>query len=54
MNDYSKMLPHIEGHDYETHFWNALRGKAGHKEFLSKGIESITVAFTLTPKGQEK
>ena len=54
MNDYSKMLPHIEGHDYETHFWNALRGKAGHKEFLSKGIESITGAFTLTPKGQEK
>ena len=54
MNDYSKMLPHIEGHDYETHFWNALRGKAGHKEFLSKGVESITGAFTLTPKGQEK
>ena len=54
MNDYSKMLPHIEGHDYETHFWNALRGKAGHKEFLSKGVESITGAFTLTPKGQDK
>ena len=54
MNDYSKMLPHIDSHDYETHFWNALRGKAGHKEFLSKGVESITGAFTLTPKGQEK
>lgn len=54
MNDYSKILPHIEGHNYETHFWNALRGKADHREFLSKGIESATGAYTLTPKGQDK
>lgn len=54
MNDYSNMLPHIEGNDYETHFWNAMRGKAGHKEFLAKGAESITGAFTLAPKGQDK
>ena len=31
MNDYTNMLPHIEGYDYEHHFWNALRGKAGHR-----------------------
>jgi len=53
MNDYSKMMPHIQSRDYETHFWDALRGKDGHKEFLSKGIEPITGAFTLSPKGQE-
>lgn len=54
MNDYTNMLPHIEGYDYEHHFWNALRGRAGHREFLSKGVESITGAYTLTPKGQDK
>ena len=53
MNDYTNMLPHIEGYDYEHHFWNALRGKAGHREFLDKGVESITGAYTLTPKGQD-
>lgn len=54
MNDYSNMLPHIEDNDYETHFWDAMRGKAGHKEFLAMGAESITGAFTLSPKGQDK
>ena len=54
MKTYSEMLPHIEGHDYETHFWNAIRGKQGHKEHLAKGIDTATGAFTLTPKGQEK
>ena len=54
MNDYSKMLPHIEGSDYEHHFWNTLRGKAGHKEFLANGVEPATGAFTLTTKGQDK
>lgn len=48
------MLPHIEGSEYETHFWNAIRGKQGHKEHLMKGIDTATGAFTLTPKGQEK
>ena len=31
MKTYTEMLPHIEGNDYETHFWNAIRGKQGHK-----------------------
>lgn len=54
MKNFSEMLPHITGSDYETHFWNAMRGKAGHKDFLAKGAEPITGAFTLAPKGQDK
>ena len=53
MKTYSEMLPYIEGRDYENHFWNAMRGKPGHKEFIAKG-ESVTGAFILTPKGQDK
>ena len=54
MKKYSEMLPHIEGCDYEKHFWNAVRGKQGHKEFMDKGVDADTGAFTLTPKGQDK
>ena len=54
MKNYSEMLPHITGSDYETHFWNAMRGKAGHKALLAKGAEPITGAFTLALKGQDK
>ena len=54
MKTYTEMLPHIEGHKYETHFWNAIRGKQGHKEHLVNGIDTATGAFTLTPKGQDK
>ena len=54
MKKYSEMLPHIEGSDYENHFWNAVRGKQGHKEFMDKGADADTGAFTLTPKGQSK
>ena len=53
MITYSEMLPYIEGRDYENHFWNAMRGKPGHKEFIAKG-ESVTGAFILTPEGQDK
>jgi HK97 family phage major capsid protein len=54
MNTYSKMLPIIDSTDYENHFWNALRGKKGHKEHLEKGVESNTGAYTMTTKGQNK
>ena len=40
MKTYSEMLHYIEGRDYENHFWNAMRGKPGHKEFIAKGAES--------------
>ena len=53
MKTYSEMLHYIEGRDYENHFWNAMRGKPGHKEFITKG-ESVTGAFILTPEGQDK
>ena len=53
MKTYSEMLSYIEGRDYENHFWNAMRGKPGHKEFIAKG-ESVTGAFILTPEGQDK
>ena len=35
MSIYSKMLPKIENRDYETHFWNAMRGKAINRETLN-------------------
>ena len=54
MNTYSKMLPIIDSTDYENHFWNALRGKKGHKEHLEKGVESNTGAYMMTTKGQNK
>ena len=54
MNPSPPLLPHIKGADYETHLWNALRGKLGHKEHLSNGINVATGAFTLTPKSQDK
>ena len=43
MKTYTYILPYIEGNDYETHFWNAIRGKQGHKEQLVKGIDTATV-----------
>lgn len=54
MNTYSRILPYIEDYEYEHHFWNALRGKPGHKEHLVYGIEDMTGAFILTAKGQSK
>lgn len=54
MKTYTEMLPHIECNNYETHFWNAIRGKQRHKEHLVNGIDTTTGAFTLTPKGQDK
>ena len=54
MNTYSKKLPHIESSDYETHFWNAIRGKTASKEHLTNGIDIRTGAPILTPKSQDK
>ena len=47
------MLPKIENRDYETHFWNAMRGKAINRETLNNGVEPTTGAYTLSPRGQE-
>jgi HK97 family phage major capsid protein len=54
MQNYSEMLPHITGSDYETHFWDALRGKQGYKEQVSKGVDNRSGALTLNPKGQSR
>lgn len=54
MNTYTEMLPHIEGHAYESQFWNAMRGKQGSGEHLAHGAETSTGALTLAPNGQEK
>lgn len=54
MNTYTAKLPHIQSSEYENHFWNALRGKAGHREHMLKGADSATGAFAITPKGQGK
>ncbi len=53
MSIYSKMLPKIENRDYETHFWNAMRGKAINREILNNGVEPTTGAYTISPRGQE-
>lgn len=54
MNTYTEKLPYIESREYETQFWNAPRGKAGHKEHLVKGVDTATGAFIITPKSQDK
>lgn len=54
MNNYSAMLPYINGSEYENHFWNALRGKKGHNGYLEKGVDSYSRAFALTASGQNK
>lgn len=54
MENYSELLPYIEGSDYENHFWNVIRGKNGHKEHMNKGTDTATGGYTLTPKGQNK
>ena len=54
MNTYTAKLSHIKSADYDTHLWNALRGKAGHKEYLTNGIDAASGAFILTPKSQDK
>lgn len=54
MSIYSKMLPKIENRDYETHFWNAMRGKTIDREILNNGIEPSTGTYTLSLRGQEK
>ena len=53
MKTYTEMLPHIEGNDYETHFWNAIRGKQGHKAHLAKGIDTTT-GMSAPPMGMIK
>ena len=54
MKNYSEMLPHITGSDYETHFWDALRGKQSHKEQITPGVDNRSGALTLNPKGQSR
>ena len=54
MNTYTAKLPYIESREYETQLWNALRGKAGHKEHLVKGVDTATGAYIITPKSQDK
>ncbi len=54
MYNYSELLLHIEGSDYENHFWNVIRGKNGHKEHINKDTDVAAGGYTLTPKGQDK
>ena len=54
MNTYSEMLPHIESNNYELHFWNAMRGKKGDNEIMKKGFDSISGAYAVTKKEQNK
>lgn len=54
MNTYTTMLNNINSNDYETHFWNVLRGGQDNTNTLAKGVDSLTGAYTLAAEGQQK
>lgn len=54
MKTYTELLPHIESKDYETHLWNAMRGKGYRQEILAPGLDRATNAYALTATGQDK
>ena len=54
MRTYTDLLPFISGSEYEAHFWNAVRGKSVPKEQMTKGYNTATGGYAVTPKMQSK
>ncbi len=54
MKTYAELLPHITSSDYETHFWNTLRGKTTHREALSSNLDLSASDLALSPADQDK
>ena len=54
MKTYTELLPHIESRDYETHFWNTLRGKTSRREASTPTLDLSPYALALSPAGQDK
>ncbi|MGN0549106.1 MAG: phage major capsid protein [Acutalibacteraceae bacterium] len=54
MKTYSELLPHIESKDYETHLWNAMRGRRPGKEVPASNIDLSTNAHPLPSATQDK
>lgn len=54
MRTYTDLLPFISGSEYESHFWDAVRGKSVPKEQMAKGYNTATGGYTVTPKMQSK
>ena len=54
MKTYAELLPHITSSDYETHFWNTLRGKTTHREELPSNLDLPASDLALSPADQDK
>ena len=54
MKTYTEQLPHIESKDYETHLWNALRGRHSRQDVLASGLDLSTNAHALPSAAQDK
>ncbi len=54
MKTYAELLPRIESGDYETHFWNALRGKTNHQKALTSNFDLSASDLPLSPAVQNK
>lgn len=54
MKTYTELLPHIESRDYETHLWNAMRGRRPGEEIPASGLDLSINAHALPSASQDK
>ena len=54
MKTYTEMLPHIQSKDYDTHLWNALRGKFTPSKIQTPALDLSTGAYPLSAASQDK
>ena len=54
MKTYTEQLPYIESREYETHLWNALRGRHSRQDVLASGLDLSTNAHVLPSAAQDK
>lgn len=54
MKTYTEMLPHIQSKDYDTHLWNALRGKFTPGKTQTPALDLSTGAYPLSAASQDK
>lgn len=54
MKTYSELTPYIESKDYETHLWNALRGRHSNQEVLASGMNLSGNAHALPSAAHDK
>ena len=54
MKTYTEQLPYIESREYETHLWNAMRGRRPGQEVSASNIDLSANAHTLPSASQDK